>query len=58
MIILKHSGGIPIETEIVKVPKIYVANLSNATDIIFFETKEEYNNYMNEKYPQTEIING
>lgn len=54
MIRLKHNNGIPIG----KIPKTYVATLSVDTDIIFFETHEEYNNYMNEKYPQTEIING
>lgn len=50
MIILKHNNGIVIG----EVPTIYVASLSVDTDIIFFETKEEYNNYMNEKYPNTD----
>jgi len=30
--------------------------LGAATDMIFFESREEYNSYMNEKYPNTEEI--
>ncbi len=56
MITLKHNNGIPIETKTVKTPKSYVATLSVGDDLIFFENHEEYNSYMNLKYPPTEII--
>ncbi len=52
MIILKHNNGIPIG----EIPEKYVATLSIGTDMIFFESRDEYNSYMNEKYPNTEEL--
>lgn len=57
MITLKHNNGLPIETTTVKVPKTYVASHSNATDIIYFETVEEYETYKNEHFPKEEAPN-
>ena len=54
MITLNHIQGIPIETETVKVPKTYIASHSNATKIIFFENKEEYETYKLEHFPKEE----
>ena len=54
MITLKHNNGLPIETTTVKVPTIYVARHSNATDIIYFETVEEYETYKSVHFPKQE----
>jgi len=56
MITLKHNNGLPIETKTVKVPKTYVASHSNATELIFFETQEEYDAYMLEHFPPIENL--
>ena len=50
MITLPHIGGIAQETESLKVPDVYVSSHSNATDIIYFETIEEYEQYKLEHF--------
>ncbi len=52
MITLPHIGGIAQETESLKVPDVYVSSHSNATDIIYFETIEEYEQYKLDNFPQ------
>ncbi len=54
MITLKHNNGIAVETELQKIPKKYVANHSNATEIIYFESVEEYETYKLEHFPKEE----
>lgn len=54
MITLKHNNGLPIETKTVKVPTTYIASHSNATEIIYFETIEEYEQYKTEHFPKDE----
>lgn len=47
-----HIGGITQETESLKVSDVYVSSHSNATDIIYFETIEEYEQYKLDNFPQ------
>lgn len=57
MIVLNHINGLPIETKTVKVPMTYTACYSNATEVIFFETVEEYEQYKLEHFPQVDEEN-
>lgn len=54
MIVLPHINGITQG----EAPTAYVACHSNATEIIYFENKEEYEEYKEKYFPKNEEING
>ena len=46
MIVISHNNGLISDKDIKKIPKSFVAKVSNGTNWTYYETKEEYADYL------------
>jgi len=56
MITISHINGVVSDKDLKKIPTNYVAKHSTGNEWIFFETKEEYEQYKLDNFPKQEEI--
>jgi hypothetical protein len=56
MITIKHKNGVIAENDLDLIPKEFISRISNGVEWFYFETIEEFDSYMLEKYPNLNEI--